>query len=856
MSRNKLSNFTFKVLRNYANINKIKNCILGFIVMVDSSLRVYQGIIKAVSDSYKAAHNTTQKPVDIDTIDTAYAAWRTDTPTDPDREKRLVTDTLNNFAAYLGSSESPYAVNGVVANDRTFRELINVVKEGSMLDRDIRSNKYDSGTMRKDFMKRVTHFMKNVAQLTQAGQTETVRGALTDFPMRTQGEYACVGGSQTRLTQADMALQKPYVVALTAGYSDVAEKQVAHSVQYVFPGNQVHTKAAIDYLLGIPEDVVEDVDDMYKLALGGMRAYSIWPMYVATLDLGSTVREQIKPYVQSAMMHAVPQPKPKPESESESESESEPEPETLIKPVNLLLSGVISSFLTPWGIDPEQVLEEQYDEETYEIKRQQVSTGDSTRPETDAELNARIEEYVGKLASDRINAYMSTQGIDTPDIEWNKLQSEGISIDELDTTAGQAKLTDALRSISTLSPDNKITTTLQQAALHALFLFSQHIAEANPIMVVAILHELGSDSNGYSLDNSKEVLRKIAQNNPEASHLIQSTFKNLDKMLECPKTKAYADFLNDPESIRGKANTYILELIVLSVPTDQIFDIISRIPIDIMKEENSGDQNILRSLIDYDNVEIFGAILEKIPELIVQNTPMGSTPIEDIIIHDRADFFERAVQAVPEILTNPEIFDGLLDKIAFYRSPKIFDITLDAKPDLVINKNSTDISVDSSLLYGGGLWMLKLLISKFPQILEVEPEKHNSFLLEAVTNNNLTMIEAIIGIKPEYLQRTDKDGNTISHLAAHCGSARALDYLLCVISRENNSLDIQNNEGKTVLSEAASEGHEDAVHILIMHNIAWETKDALGRTAEDHARLNGHYNIANLLNNITNLLRS
>lgn len=82
----------------------------------------------------------------------------------------------------------------------------------------------------------------------------------------------------------------------------------------------------------------------------------------------------------------------------------------------------------------------------------------------------------------------------------------------------------------------------------------------------------------------------------------------------------------------------------------------------------------------------------------------------------------------------------------------------------------------------------------------------------------------------------DNLGNFPIHIAALTGNKSILNLLL----RNNASVNALNHTRQTVLHLAAKNGHKDIFDTLQQHGIN-DSADSSGKTAEDHARENGHY---------------
>ena len=82
----------------------------------------------------------------------------------------------------------------------------------------------------------------------------------------------------------------------------------------------------------------------------------------------------------------------------------------------------------------------------------------------------------------------------------------------------------------------------------------------------------------------------------------------------------------------------------------------------------------------------------------------------------------------------------------------------------------------------------------------------------------------------------DNSGNFPIHIAALTGNKLILNLLL----QNNASVNALNHTRQTVLHLAAKNGHKDISDTLQQHGTN-DSADSFGKTAEDHARENGHY---------------
>ena len=113
----------------------------------------------------------------------------------------------------------------------------------------------------------------------------------------------------------------------------------------------------------------------------------------------------------------------------------------------------------------------------------------------------------------------------------------------------------------------------------------------------------------------------------------------------------------------------------------------------------------------------------------------------------------------------------------------------------------------------------------------------------AALHGEVKCIEGLMNIEGVHPDAKDAMGNTALMRAAINGKEVAVGHLL----ERGASANLANNNGITALMLAAAEGQEGTVRILLGHRAKAYLKDNKGKTAMDHARENGHFALASLI---------
>jgi ankyrin repeat protein len=128
-------------------------------------------------------------------------------------------------------------------------------------------------------------------------------------------------------------------------------------------------------------------------------------------------------------------------------------------------------------------------------------------------------------------------------------------------------------------------------------------------------------------------------------------------------------------------------------------------------------------------------------------------------------------------------------------------------------------------------------------IFEMSPERHSgSALEEAFMNDDKSFIQHLQERSAE-VETKDSDGKTVLHEIATCGH----EGMLLVLLQGNASVDATSKHGDTALHFAAREGHEGAVKLLLERGAKLRFKDDSGQTPLSLAAGSGHETVVKLL---------
>lgn len=726
-------------------------------------LLVHDAVLKAVSENYSSSRNSSDVPAPR-AIQLAFDEWNSDQATDTSNKK--IVQTLGLFSEYLTSPQSPYSKEEQAEVE--FTQLMNAVKPGGLLYGDMQIFlKFDSSAKMR-LMKRFTGFMKDVAQVAKSGDYVRAKTALAQFPPRTEGEYQCVPGTFSRLFAAERQLDSPAVTTLTAGYSDAIKELLVDTKSKVSKSNDAHVDPAINYLMGVPNRVVEQVDRYYRTPLPKISALNTWKTYRATLCLGGDIRDRVDLQVKTVV------------------GDESPEEGKLFNVENQ------KTFFTPWGIELDAILEGFYDD-TFQIQRRvsyDLELG--LRTENDHEFNNRLQSRVAKAISDKLNQHVGY--VEKSDyIQWEKLDTQTMpnipSVKELLSGQGVHWIAGQLGYM--VCNDYVLRTVEQKAALHALFVFSESLADPKPAMVIEVLHRLGG-GNTRGIERGKEILDKIAQSNPNLLEIVEKIKSRIDYLtgisgLETrvflKGVKEFADFLR--HSTITNPELLVKQLINEGTSNEVIVDFIDA--------------------VDKTNTFEYEAMITRV--------------IFQSISEERADVFKHLIKKYPTLLYAKDDITGLYTPFEY-------------------------------AVKCGNLEVVKYLVENEPNPLHEEVTTGWSAALAldiAISNNRANIIEYLVRKYPKVLGMFNGIGNTPVLTAVHNGDA---DILKLVLSFQNDSLQLinvrNNRSGITPLLRAATFGQDDIIKVLLNAGADKNMRDSSGATAKDLALLNGYEETAKL----------
>jgi ankyrin repeat protein len=174
--------------------------------------------------------------------------------------------------------------------------------------------------------------------------------------------------------------------------------------------------------------------------------------------------------------------------------------------------------------------------------------------------------------------------------------------------------------------------------------------------------------------------------------------------------------------------------------------------------------------------------------------------------------------------------------------------------------------------------MIKLfqLVVLFVLCLGLAAQAQTQDILQAVQQNNLDTVKALLKENPEAVSSGDPFGRKPIHFAANAGNLEMVNYLLSqgadpktltnagtsslhyaalngnvdiikLFLEKGIELDIQNNQSATPFYYAAMQGHAEAVTYLLDQGAAIDTKDQTGRTALHFIAMSGNVDLATKL---------
>ena len=555
------------------------------------------------------------------TIKEASEIWRSESSENTSDIQDKIGKTLGKYVEYLNSNDSPFSreERRDAASDSSLQQTINAIKPEGLLHKDLRNKKFDTNGEHEGFMKLFTSFMNNVAEKSETGRKEEAKTALGMFPSKQASEYACVGGTKNRILEAERQLDSPQAQALTAGYQEIKEKLYLESTKNVLRGNQVHINPAIDYLMGVDQNKILEVDSFYRTPLSSMSASNVWSAYTSTTNnLFSKTQERILTESQSSI------------------TDNDPEKGILIAPARQ------EQYLKPWGIKVDEVLKSFYDD-SYKIKRLKKADG---KIENNDELNNRVSTKVADCMSDSLNKYAFGDNT-ASNVDWLKPEKNNTDIPDLEKlsrNAGKKWVVEQVNKAYT-SSSGKIENIEQEAALMVLFIFSEELLDNKPAMVIKALHELGGGGE-KGVDNGLEKLNFIKNNDKKYSGIIDRIRDRCE--FYCSRSintedirnrgvKEYAEYLKNPE----KKSEYLLHAIIRGGGTnEEIKELIGALSETKFYGKDAQGYTPMHHAAQTGKVDAMEFLYGKDATLVNAKNNAGSTPMHHAASYGEVDAME------------------------------------------------------------------------------------------------------------------------------------------------------------------------------------------------------------------------
>lgn len=249
--------------------------------------------------------------------------------------------------------------------------------------------------------------------------------------------------------------------------------------------------------MGIPKDIIAQVDSNYRTPLNDLSLSSVWPTIVKTLSVGHQVTEHVQAEIQVL-----------------ANGES---------PIgNIWTDSNLNNFFKPWEIDCDKLLKPFYDEYFQPILEETSTETESIEAFTERVIN-RIEKEV----FDSINQQLS----DGTTVDWASLKRapkvRAPSMSDLSYRSGKEWFCRQITSIT--DNDCLIDTLEQEAAILGLLACSEKLQGNKPIIVIDTLYYIGGGGlNG--LRNGKTILEHIADANPRLEPVITTMLDNISRV--------------------------------------------------------------------------------------------------------------------------------------------------------------------------------------------------------------------------------------------------------------------------------------------------------------------------------------
>lgn len=762
---------------------------------MDNSLRLYRATINAMTNEYDSRENTggsgSGSAVTKTAIRQQYDYWNDarELPT-PEETDAAVEKTLNVFQEFLESDQSPYS-RAEKQDPDTFGTLIATVKPSGLLHSYIRSTTFDGRPQeRANFMKQFTDFIHNIEKTTKKAQTSRVKLVLAQFPQRTSAEYQCVSGTRSRMLIANKQLASPAFHTITAGYALAAFHLSVKATPSVLTGNQVHIDGAINYLMGLPQKTVAKIDPNYTLPLIQMSADDAWHAYQMTLRPAKDIKNYI--LAQASAITAAP-----------------PENGELLK------EATKSTFFMPWGLDAEETKQQFYDPEMFTVERKQVPVNNDsntpTREETDTEFSARLHDHLVQLMLVKTNEF----AFGSQDIPWYETAEDTdandniIKVDQLLTDRGQLQLLDYISEV--IDNDYIVETTQQQAALHALFLFSRETRASKPCMVVKVIHMLGAlHENSLfeeNIEDGMDILNRIQNKNTDLADILDSTKERVDFLCNNEFDYANVERSGIAEYVGYLRGTHtdvdvnlLYSMMVNGASQEHISEAVAETSIDelYITDERGGSIADVAALSGYQKIAI--DIFEKCPSLLDTINIDDDTHLHKAFKNAHKDIVMYLCQKHAHLLKRCNE-DGMTP-FGIAIKEKQFDLLKDIHTQIPECFSVTDID-NNTILHQA---TLTNDVDKIKRVFQIVPEfsrRENYFgrtpLHLAIENNHVEAVKTLCTLDPELLKQSHSMGNTFLNVALKAGN---LDVVKLLHEFEPDLLHTENLFGDTPLSFA------------------------------------------------------
>lgn len=658
------------------------------------AVKIRNAIVDLVTKQYQAGGvNTQQAP---EPIRAQYNLWRipaandriaqraatnTDnTLSDTERSARLkaikgtemadVATWLNGLKTFYTSGSSPFTEEE--KSGEGFEKFINTITPLSpeelaqpeelptrgQLHRYLNSSRFDATPRaRLNYLLNMSEHEANFVQAMNSDVASREKAILVRgiSPPQIWADYQCTAGAGTRLQEAKDALSmSPFLNA----WNNIKTETRSQALGATYEGNQVHLSPGSDLIQGVPAKAVLASDDNSRLALRTMSANKLWQKFQDTLNLGPRVKTVLTTQSRELVLD---------NKENPTTSVTDNKNNTYLKPLGLDFQKDVMSLPLD-DRNPEVTLFDMDDDSDTWLQWQ--GKDDEAGAE---QLSSRIRELMFRTVSIQDLGEKNV-------INWRQLPQEDIAWDKLDDSdpdklpSANDFAHDKGREwiISNLSApaEGADQTARAEAALHALFIYSEDTLHNRPAMTLRVIHELGGLEG---IEGGKKVLTKLSEalsandwpGHENLGKIVDAVAKRCEhycqnSMLVTQHNnrglKEYADFLQTCTQATGA--TLVPPILAMSTggaSSEELCHAIAKASPEAINQRNPNNaQNILWIAAKDGQTDVVKALIDSGHLRGESHVPIGdqdnkgktitSTPLETAILRNRQGVFDALIQ--------------------------------------------------------------------------------------------------------------------------------------------------------------------------------------------------------------------